>query len=204
MWFVANASDSTLEVTRSNNISKPVAVSVTAQALPELRAISLALPSSLSPGDTVIPGIQIENFGTANPDLQGPVTVDLVASVTRSFTLGSSIVASYTVDDIPAVSQTPTGGNYKTFASHIIDQANNVVTISGSAVTLPASPAKYFLGVVVDPAGAISQLSVPSNNFTLIRVVGPKSKHLPPAGVVSSPNTGQFPNPPSGTLIGVV
>jgi hypothetical protein len=203
VWFVANSTNSTLEVTRANNISRPVAVQLTSEPLPELRAIALALPSSLSPGDTVIPEIQIENFGTANPNLQGPVTVDLVASVTRSFTLGSSIIASYTVDSIPAVSETPTGGDYKTFAQHIINQPNNVVTISGSAVTLPVSPGKYFLGVVVDPNGAISQLSLPRNNFTLIRVVGPKTKHLPPAGVTSSANTGQFPNSPGGTLIGV-
>ncbi len=203
VWFLANSSNSTPEVSHSNNLSKPVAVQVTSQPLPELRAIALALPASLSPGDTVEPQIQIENFGSADSSLQGPVTVYLVASVTRNFTLGSSIVASYTVDSIPAVSETPTAGNFKTFAKHIINQPNNVVTITGSAVTLPASPRTYFLGVVVDPNGSINQLSVPKNNFTLIRVVGPKVKHLPPAGVVSLPNTGQFPNPPSGTPIGV-
>jgi hypothetical protein len=203
VWFLANSSNSTLEVTRANNLSRPVAVQVTRQPLPELRAIALAVPSSLSPGDTITPEIQIENLGTADPNLQGPITVDLVASVTRSFTLGSSIVASYTVDSVPAVSQTPTRGNYKTFAKLIIDKPANVVTIPGLAVTLPTSPARYYLGVVIDPNGTINQLNLPKNNFELIHVVGPKTKHLPPAGVVSSPNTGQFPNPPSGTLIGV-
>jgi hypothetical protein len=203
VWFLANSSNSTLEVTRANNLSKPVAVQVTSQPLPELRAIALAVPSSLSPGDTITPEIQIENFGTADPDLQGPVTVDLVASVTKSFTLGSSIVASYTVNSVPAVSQTPTLGNFRTFAKLIINQPANVVTIPGTAVTLPTSPAKYFLGVVIDPNGAINQLSLPKNNFELIHVVGPKTEHLPAAGVVSSANTGQFPNPPSGTPIGV-
>jgi hypothetical protein len=201
--FVANSTGSVPEATRANNVSKPVAVQVTGQARPELRAIALAVPSSLSPGDTVVPQIQVENFGTADPNLQGPVTVDLVASVTRSFTLGSSIIASYTVESIPAVSEAPTGGNFKTFATLILDQPNNVVTIAGAAVTLPTSPRRYFLGVVVDPGGTIDQLSVPKNNFTLIRVVGPKTKFLPPAGVVSSANTGQFPNSPSGTPIGV-
>jgi hypothetical protein len=203
VWFLANSSNSTLEVTRDNNLSKPVAVRVTSQALPELRAIALAVPSSLSPGDTITPEIQIENLGTADPEEQGPVTVDLVASVTRSFTLGSSIVASYTVDSVRAVSEAPTLGNYQTFAKLIINQPENVVTISGSAVTLPTSPARYYLGVVIDPNGTINQLSLPKNNFELIHVVGPKSRHLPPAGVVSTPNTGQFPNSPSGTLIGV-
>ena len=203
VWFAADSSDNVLEVTKANNISRPVAVRITSQPLPELRAIALALPSKLSPGDTVAPMIQIENLGTADPALQGPVTVDLVASVTRSFTLGSSIIASYTVDSVPAVSSAPSSGNFKTLAKMIVNQPQNVVTISGAAVTLPVSPAKYFIGVVIDPNGVINQLSVPSNNFELIHVVGPKTEFLPPAGVVSSPNTGQFPIPPSGELIGV-
>ena len=149
LWFEANSSNSSLETTHKYNLSKPVAVKLTRGPLPELRAISLGVPSTLSPGDTITPQIQIENFGTADPDLQGPVTVDLVASVTKSFTLGSSIVASYTIDSIPAVSQTPTSGNYLTFAQQIVNQPNNVVTIIGSPVTLPTSPAKYYLGVVV-------------------------------------------------------
>jgi hypothetical protein len=203
VWFVADSSNNVLEVTKANNISKPVAVRVTSQPLPELRTIALDLPSKLSPGDTVTPVIRIENFGTADPNLQGPVTVDLVASVTKSFTLGSSIIATYTVASIPAVSNAPTLGNFKTFATMIINQPQNVITISGAAVTLPVSPEKYFVGVVIDPNGTINQLSVPSNNFEQIQVVGPKTQFLPPAGVVSSANTAQFPNPPSGELIGV-
>lgn len=142
-------------------------------------------------------------MGTANPKLQGPVTVDLVASVTRNFTLGSSIIASYTITSIPGVSQAPTSANYKTFAKLIINQPENVVTITGSPVTLPLNPSQYFLGVVIDPNGSIKQLSRPGNNLTLIRVVGPKSRFLPPAGVVSAVNTGQFPNPPNGVPIGI-
>jgi hypothetical protein len=203
VWFVADSSNSVLEVTKANNVSKPVAVRVTSQPLPELRGLALALPSKLSPGDTVTPMIQIENLGTANPNLQGPVTVDLVASVTKSFTLGSSIIASYTINSIPGVSQAPTSGNFKTFAKLITNEPQNAVTISGAAVTLPVSPATYFVGVVIDPNGSINQLSVPANSLELIHVVGPKVKFLPPAGVVSAANTGQFPNPPSGELIGV-
>jgi len=205
VWFEANSTNQVLELTRKNNLSKPVPVMVTGQPLPELRAIALGIPKSLKPGDTIAPQIQVENLGTADPDAQGPVTVDLVASVTRSFTLGSSIVASYTVDSIPAVSQTPTKGNYKTFAQLILSQPANVVTINGAAVTLPTSPRKYFLGVVVDPLGKIKQLSLPQNNFSLIRVVGgPPASGLPPAGVVSAANTDQFPTAPSGNVIGLV
>jgi hypothetical protein len=203
VWFVADATNNVLEASEANGMSKPVPVRVTREPLPELRALTLALPSKLSPGDTVAPMIQIENLGTANPDLQGPVTVDFVASVTKSFTLGSSIIASYTVDSIPGVSQAPLTGNYKTFATQIINEPQNAVTITGAAVTLPVSPSRYYVGVVIDPNGTINQLSLPSNNFELIRVVGPKTKFLPPAGVVSSANTEQFPNSPSSQFIGV-
>jgi hypothetical protein len=203
VWFAADSSSNVLEVNKANNISRPVAVRITSQPLPELRTLALALPSKLSPGDTVAPMIQIENFGTANPNLQGPVTVDLVASVTKSFTLGSSIIASYTINSIPGVSQAPTSGNYKTFATMITNAPQNTVTISGAAVTLPVSPATYFVGVVIDPNGSINQLSLPKNSLEAIRVVGPKTKHLPPAGVVSSANNEPFPIPASGALIGV-
>jgi hypothetical protein len=217
--FLANSTNAFPEVSTANNLSKPFKVMVTPQPLPELQAIALDVPNSLHPGDTIVPEIQIENFGTANPNIQGPVTVDLVASVTPSFTLGSSIVATYTVNSIPPVSQQPTNGNFLTFAQQIVGTPNNVVTIVGQAVTLPTSPAKYFLGVVIDPQGQIKQLtaarkvgpqarihkvaSQSSNNFSLIHVVGPGTGGLPPAGVVSTANQNAFPDPPSGQFIGI-
>ncbi len=140
------------------------------------------------------------------PD-SGSVQVALVASVTPTFTLGSSIVALYTVDNIPAVSETPTKGNYKTFAKNIVNSAPNVVTISGSPVTLPTSPTTYYLGVVVDPYGKLTQLSLPSNVFSLSHKVGPgnSGSGLPPAGVVSTTgNTSPFPIAPNGQIIGNV
>jgi len=206
VWFAANTPDQFPEVTRANNLSKPVPVMVTGQPLPELRAIALAVPSSLQPGDTIIPEIQIENFGTADPSAQGPVTVELVESVTRTLNplAVNPIVATYTVNSIPAVSQTPTRGNYKTFAKLIVNSPRNVVTINGSAVTLSTTPSKFYLGVVIDPQGTINQLSVPSNNFSLVRVIGPPSKTLPPSGLLSTtPLTNKFPIPPSGVKIGV-
>ena len=135
--------------------------------------------------------------------MQGPVTVDLVASVTKSFTLGSSIIASYTINSIPAVSQAPTSGNFKTFAKLIINAASERRDDLGHAVTLPTSPATYFLGVVIDPNGTINQLSLPKNSFELIHVVGPKTKFLPPAGVVSSPTPSSSPIRRAAQLIGV-
>jgi hypothetical protein len=56
---------------------------------------------------------------------------------------------------------------------------------------------------VVDPFGKIKQLRLPRNAFSQVHTVGPPVAHLPPAGVVSTPNTGLFPNPPTGQLIGV-
>lgn len=204
VWFVANATQSISQPANANNVSGPVPVRITGRPLPELRAIALGIPNSLHPGDTITPEIQIENFGTADPDLQGPVTVYLVASVTRNFTLGSSIVASYTVNSIPPVSGAPTNGNYLTFAQQIVNQPQNVVTIQGSTVTLPTSPRKYFLGVVVDPQGTIQQLSLPRNSLELIHVVGPPTRHLPAAGVVSTVNNAPFPFSPSNQAIGLV
>jgi hypothetical protein len=126
-----------------------------------------------------------------------------VESVTPSFTLGSVVVASYTINSIPAVSQTPTRANFRTFARRVLSPPANVATIIGSAVTLSTSPAQYFLGVVIDPNNTLKQLSLPANNFEAVHVVGPPVRHLPPAGVVSTPSLNQFPNPPTGTLIGV-
>jgi hypothetical protein len=77
------------------------------------------------------------------------------------------------------------------------------VTIVGKPVTLPTSPSRYFLGVVIDPFGKLRQLKVPRNIFSLAQVVGPPIPHLPPAGVISTPSTTQFPNPPTGQFIGV-
>ncbi len=186
----------------SSYLSRPVPVRITNYVLPELRAISLYTPPTMQPGDTIAPVIQIENLGTAPTDTQGPLTVALVASVTPSFTIGSSIVAEYTINNIPGVSQTPTRGDYKTFARRNLTAPNNVVTINGSPVTLPTMPANYYLGVVVDPNGSFRQLSLPANPFQVFRKVGPPISNLPPAGVVSAPLTGVFPTPPAGQLIG--
>jgi hypothetical protein len=201
--FLANADQKILETHPRAGLSKPVPVMVTGQALPELRAIALDVPSFMQPGDTIAPVIQVENLGTAATDIQGPLTVALVASVTPTFTVGSSIVATYTVTNIPSVSETPTLGDFTTFAQQSVTPPNNVVTIVGSPVTLPTAPATYFLGVVVDPSGTFKQLSLPENPFMQIHTVGPPLETLPPAGVVSAPGTELFPNTPFSVTIGV-
>ncbi len=74
-------------------------------------SVGLSVPSRMQAGDTINPTIAIENLGTAD---SGPVTVDLVESLTKSFTVGSSIIASYTVSNVPAASKRRRGGNFRT------------------------------------------------------------------------------------------
>jgi hypothetical protein len=184
--LLANATGSVVEADEGNNVSEAKRVSVVGAALPELRATSLGVPSTMSPGDTITPTISIANLGTApTGDL---VQVALVASTTKSFTVGSSIVALYDITtSIPSESSA----------------ANYVYTFTGPAVTLPTSPSTYYLGVVVDPYGKITQLSYPKNVFEQIHVVGPSTSGLSPAGIVTTPNDNPFPEPPSGTFIGI-
>jgi hypothetical protein len=176
---------------------------------------ALDVPDSLQTGDTVAPTFQIANFGTANTNLQVPVKVALVASVTPDFNLGSSIVALYTLPTgIPGASSAPVRNSVRHHArlqgSKIYNQnvtsAQNVVTYTGAAATLPTSPSTYFLGLVIDPYNTLKQLSVPANRLELIRTVGPATSGLPPAGVVTTPESPlpQFPNPPDGVPIGLV
>src|SRR5262249_53733498 len=78
----------------------------------------------------------------------------------------------------------------------------NSLTFTGPLVTLPTSPAKYFLGIVVDPFGKLTQLHSTSSRLQQLRVVQATSG-LPPAGVVSTPNSNPFPLPASGVFIGI-
>jgi len=210
VWFLANSANQFPEATHVNSLSKPFAVQITGQPLPELRAIGLAVPAKMQPDDTIDPVAVIENLGTAE---SGPVTVELVESATRIFNplAVNVVVGTATIDNIPAVSETPTKGNYKTFAEQIVTPPDNVVSIhftqpnSNGLYTLSTPPpGKYYLGVLVDPDGLIKQLSLPKNALQAIHVVGPPIKHLPPAGVVSSANTGQFPSAAGGESVGVV
>ena len=84
-------------------------------------------------------------------------------------------------------------GNFQTFAQNNVNPPSNVVTITGSPVTLPTSPATYYLGVVVDPNGKIHQLSLPSNRLQLEPQGWSREPGLPPAGVVNSGNTESVP-----------
>jgi hypothetical protein len=212
--LVANQTQSVLESNFSNNVSAPIPVRFISQALPQLQATALDLPDALQPGDTVVPTFQITNLGTANTDTQAPVQVALVASVTPSFTLGSSIVALYTLPaGIPGQSSAPVKNSVhhharlygSTLYNNNVTPAQNLETYTATTpATLPTSPSKYYLGLVIDPNNLLTQLSLPVNRLELIHTVGPATSGLPPAGVVSTPLTLQFPNPPDGVPIGNV
>ena len=199
--LIVNSTSSVLESDRSNNFSKPLSVKIVSQALPELRATGLSVQSPLEPGDTIEPTITVANLGTAATS--GPVDVALVASTTPSFRSAATIVALYEITaSIPAASQVPPSGVIQAF-SQTATILNNSYTFTGPAVTLPTSPAMYYLGVVVNPYGKIQQLSTPANALSQIDQVGPDTSGLPPAGVISTGNPNAFPLPASGVFIGI-
>ncbi|QEH32890.1 hypothetical protein OJF2_13750 [Aquisphaera giovannonii] len=210
--LVANEGGTVVESNTANNVSGAIPIRFIYRNAPALRATSLGLPSTLSPGDTVAPTIQITNIGSAAA-AAGTVQVALVASTTPDFNLGSSIVGLYTVSSsIPgAYGNASSVAGFKhrrlfgsTLSSQNVNGSANTVTISGAAVTLPTSPATYYLGVVIDPNNQLNQLSLPTNRLEQIVRVGPSTSGLPPAGVVGSASTTSFPNPPDGELIGLV
>jgi hypothetical protein len=206
--LVANVNNAVVQSSHANDVSAPIPVNFIATALPELRVSALALPPSLQPGDTVAPTIQITNLGTA-PAPAG-TQVALVASVTPDFTLGSSIVALYTLPSAISASSSATvslrGKHGRVlspgFSSMNVNPGSNVLTLTGTPATLPASPSRYFVGVVIDPNNLLPQLSTPANRLEQARIVGP-SNGLPPAGVISSTTALAFPNPPDGVAIGL-
>lgn len=199
--LIVNSDSAVLESNRGNNVSQPLPVHVVSEALPQLVATGLDLPSPLNPGDTIQPTISISNLGTA--PTSAAVQVALVASTSKNFTLGSSIVALYDItSSIPAASQVPPGGLIAAF-SQTANPANNILTFTAPSVTLPTSPRKYYLGLVIDPYGAIQQLGSAKNALEQVRVVGPSTSGLPSAGVISSGNINPFPLPASGVFIGI-
>ena len=214
LFFQVNSNGAVLESDTSNNLTKAIPLTIEAP-LPELATVGLDLPPTIQPGDTVQPNIRIANLGPADTLPQGPVTIALVASTTPTFNQGSTIVATYSINNIPGESQVATQGSI--FGDANLIPQRNVVTIAGSPVTLPTSPRIYYLGVVIDPTNQIKQLqrvpqfTKPSNVFTLPHKIGPPITFLPPAGVLVAggvSNVPQFPlpfgaNPVGGTNAGL-
>ena len=171
---------------------------------PELVVTAVDFPPVIQPGDTIAPTIRIANLGPASTAIQGPVTVELVASTTRKFTSGSSVVGTYTVTNIPGISQVSSGTTI--VGDTNLNPQNNTVTITSAPVTLPVTPKVYFIGVVIDPNHTIKQIrtigggGTPSNALSLPQQVGPPIAGLPAAGVVfpgGGANNLPFPYPPN-------
>lgn len=205
--FQANATGTVLESDFTNNTSQPVPILITAP-FPLLTAVGLDVPPTMQPGDTIQPNIRIANLGPADTAPQGPVTVDLVASTTPFVTGGSTIVATYTIANIPGEAQVSNQG--LVFGDANVTPQSNIVTITGAPVTLPVAPSTYFLGVVIDPTNQIKQLqhvpqfTAPPNPFMLARVVS-TVPGLPPAHVLTNGGVGNvptFPNQFGGGQVG--
>ena len=208
LFFLANAGRNVPEVTLKNNVSNPSLVQIVAP-FPQLQAVALGVPPVIQPGDTIAPVIQVANFGPVDTDAQGPVTVALVASVTPTFGPGSSILAQYTIANIPGVDDAPS--KTPVYSNANVTLPDNVVEIDGTPITLPSTPSQYYIGVVVDPFGAIKQVGqigsfrASSNSFELSHVVGPPIIGLPSAGTAppGTVTTGTvFPSPVSGLGVG--
>ncbi len=87
----------------TNNASQRAAPVLIEAPLPKQAVTDLDVPPVMQPGDVIQPNIGVANIGTAPTSPQGPVTVDLVKSRTPTFGRGSTILATYTVENIPAV-----------------------------------------------------------------------------------------------------
>jgi hypothetical protein len=206
--FQVNSKFNVFESDYTNDFSGPVNVAIEAP-LPELAVVGFDVPPVMQPGDTIQPNIRIANLGPADTAPQGPVTIALIASTTPAFTKGSTVVAAYTVANIPAQSLVPS--KVALFGDANLVPPKNIVTIAGAPVTLPVSPKRFFIGVVIDPNNQIKQLRTvpqsvkPANNFSLPHVVGPPIPFLPPAGVLVAggvANVPIFPIPFQGNPVG--
>ena len=204
LYFVVNPTGAVLESDDTNNMSGPVPLLIEAP-LPELEAVAFDVPSSLQPGDTIVPTVRVGNFGTvASPAF----TVWVVASTTPTFNAGSQPVEEFTFPSIPPISDVTS--KTPVFTDANLDPQENIVTLTGNPATLSLTPGKYYLGVVVDPfnqvkeIGKVPQYVAPKNPFTFPHLVK-AIPGLPPAGQVTSggatliPN---FPNTVGGFLVG--
>ena len=150
--LVANDNQAILESNYANNISPAIPVRIISRALPMLRVTALDVPPVMQPGDTIAPTFQVTNLGTAGTDVQGPVQVALVTSVTPDFNLGSSIVALYTLPSgIPGQSSAPIANTARHHRRLFGPNGSvNNVTTQGNVET--------FTGAAVDPADQPGQV----------------------------------------------
>ncbi len=168
--------------------------------LPNLQVVGFDIPTTLQPGDVISPTIQIANLGAGNPSVQGPVTVDIVASLDKNFGPGDSIVGSYVISSLPGLSEVPTQTGF-TGAPNLLPAAN-VNTTTLAPIKLPANPGSYFLGIEIDPTASIKMTHPPTPALMSVVQVGPRNAVLPPTTLLVNTNgiVPVFPARPSTVL----
>lgn len=189
LTLVVNNNQAVLESSTVNNVYRvPTPVTIT-NPLPNLQVVALDIPAALQPGEVISPTIRIANFGSANPSAQGPVTVELVASLNKTFGPGDAVVGSYVIDSLPGISGVPTQNILATLAGdQNIIQGPNVNTTTLPPLKLPTSPGFYYLGVVIDPFHTINQTYAPSPALRDVMPVGPADQFLPAGTIIIKPS----------------
>jgi hypothetical protein len=200
LTLVVNNNQAFSQESNSQNVfhvPKPVTI---AAPLPNLQVTAFDIPSSLQPGDVIAPTIRIANLGAADINAQGPVTVELVASLNKTFGPGDSVVGSFVINSLPGLSGVPT-------QTAVTDDTNliplpNTITTTLSPATLPSKPGTYFLGIVIDPTHAINQTRAPSPELLDVVQVGPRDPDLGPTTLLTNTNGAVpvFPALPSTTI----
>lgn len=200
--LVVDNNQSILQESQSQNIYHvPRPVHTVSVGLPDLQVTGFDIPAGLQPGDVIAPTIQITNFGTADPAAQGPVTVDLVASLNKTFGPGDSVVGSFVINSLPPISGIPTQGPTADLALNVIPPAN-VYTTTLAPLALPSRPGFYYLGIVIDPNHTINQTYAPTPALRNLVQVGPKDPLLGPTNLLVNTNgvVPVFPALPSTTI----
>jgi hypothetical protein len=204
LTMVVNNNQSILQESQGQNVYRvPKPVKLRA-SLPDLQVVNIDIPSSLQPGDVIAPTIAIANLGSADIAAQGPVTVELVASLNKTFGPGDSVVGSYVIKSLPGISGVPTQATTLNPADNLTTLPNeNITTLS--PVKLPTKPGTYYLGIVIDPTHAINQTYAPNPALRAVVQVGPRDPLLGPSTLVVNTNgvVPVFPALPS-SIIGPV
>jgi hypothetical protein len=175
------------------NLQNPIRITPPAAAV---SVVGSDLPSVLQPGDTIAPNFELANFGAISTTVGGTLDVQLVASRSRFFNRGTTVIANYPVEVVQPQSNAPTQDFVP--ANVNLQQQSNFETIRGGPVTLPTSPRRYYIGFVVNPQTVVPALASLRRPQPLlisqVRTVGPPIPGLPPAGVIGQQIT-PFPNP---------
>jgi hypothetical protein len=168
--------------------------------LPNLQVVAEDLPLTLQPGDVISPTIQIANLGSNNTDAQGPVVVDVVASLDKNFGPGDSVLASYTIQSLPGLADVPTATAGSLLGTLVPESNVNTTTVSPFA--LPTTPGTYYIGIEIDPTSSIQMTHPPTPVLMAVLKVGPTNGYLTPAKLLV--NTGgmvpTFPELPSKVI----